>query len=352
MTAVSPRVDGPAPISRALTVGDLEAGRFTAEQLEAYVPQTRAEARALMAAKAAVENPTRRSRAAQREAARHRSTRGAARREVAGRSFTRPRQAVALLALTGVMGAAQATASAGSSPGAEVIAAQATGLLSFVTPSAQPEAASRDNVRPAIEQSLESEPLDDVTVSAAETDARRAEAVAAKVAVLAEQEAAAKAAEEAAAAAAAQAAQDAARAAEEQARATANWPLVAPLVAPVISGFGGRIHPVYGTYRMHTGDDFSIGCGANVAAAAAGKVVESGWGGGYGNRIVIDHGTVDGVAYRTTYNHLSSRTVNVGQTVTTGQSIGLVGTTGTSTGCHLHFEVERNGTLVDPANYL
>ena len=90
MTAVSPRVDGPAPISRALTVGDLEAGRFTAEQLEAYVPQTRAEARALMAAKAAVENPTRRSRAAQREAARHRSTRGAARREAAGRSFTRP----------------------------------------------------------------------------------------------------------------------------------------------------------------------------------------------------------------------------------------------------------------------
>ena len=62
--------------------------------------------------------------------------------------------------------------------------------------------------------------------------------------------------------------------------------------------------------------------------------------------------TVDGVAYRTTYNHLSSRTVNVGQMVTTGQSIGLVGTTGTSTGCHLHFEVERNGTLVDPANYL
>ena len=57
MTAVSPRVDGPAPISRALTVGDLEAGRFTAEQLEAYVPQTRAEARALMAAKAAVDAP-------------------------------------------------------------------------------------------------------------------------------------------------------------------------------------------------------------------------------------------------------------------------------------------------------
>ena len=128
MTAVSPRLDGPAPVSSTLTVGDLEAGRFTAEQLEAYVPQTRAEARALMAAKAAVENPTRRSRAAQREAARHRSTRGAARREVAGRSFTRPRQAVALLALTGVMGAAQATASAGSSPGADVIAAQATGL--------------------------------------------------------------------------------------------------------------------------------------------------------------------------------------------------------------------------------
>jgi murein DD-endopeptidase MepM/ murein hydrolase activator NlpD len=114
------------------------------------------------------------------------------------------------------------------------------------------------------------------------------------------------------------------------------------------SGFGMRYHPVLHYSRMHTGADMRAGHGEPIHACRAGTVVASGWQGGYGNAVVIDHG--GGMA--TLYGHQSSTAVNVGQHVDAGQVIGYVGSTGMSTGPHLHFEVRLGGNPVDPAGYL
>lgn len=116
------------------------------------------------------------------------------------------------------------------------------------------------------------------------------------------------------------------------------------------SGFGYRVNPLTGfAGEMHTGQDFGIACGTEVMAAADGTVTEAGWHPfGGGNRIVVDHGG----GLETTYNHLSSIAVSPGQKVSRGQSIGMSGTTGASTGCHLHFEVLVNGQKVDPLGWL
>ena len=126
-----------------------------------------------------------------------------------------------------------------------------------------------------------------------------------------------------------------------------NGSLSRPVDGYITSGFGYRIHPIYGTRRLHAGTDFGAPCGTPVRAAAPGSVVSAGWGGGYGNRIIVSHGS--GMA--TTYNHLSRYAVR-GGSVSRGQVIGYVGTTGSSTGCHLHFEVRINGTPVNPMGYL
>lgn len=118
----------------------------------------------------------------------------------------------------------------------------------------------------------------------------------------------------------------------------------------ISSPFGWRIHPIFGTRRLHTGTDFAVPCGTPVRAAAAGTVSSAGPAGGYGNRLVISHGIVGGAAVSTTYNHLT-RIVASGQ-VSRGQVVAYSGTTGNSTGCHLHFEVVRNGAYVDPMGYL
>lgn len=123
--------------------------------------------------------------------------------------------------------------------------------------------------------------------------------------------------------------------------------LVTPVRAPISSEFGVRSHPILNYSRLHAGTDFGAGCGAPVYAAAAGEVIQAGWSGGYGNAVVIAHG--DSLA--TTYNHLQSIAVRSGA-VSRGQLIGYVGTTGLSTGCHLHFEVRVNGTPVNPRGYL
>lgn len=120
-----------------------------------------------------------------------------------------------------------------------------------------------------------------------------------------------------------------------------------PVNAPITSGFGMRFHPILHYSRLHTGIDFGAECGAPVYAAASGNVVRAGWSGGYGNQIVIEHGG----SLATTYNHLSSIGVGSGS-VRRGEVIGQVGTTGLSTGCHLHFEVRINGDPVNPAGYL
>jgi murein DD-endopeptidase MepM/ murein hydrolase activator NlpD len=124
-----------------------------------------------------------------------------------------------------------------------------------------------------------------------------------------------------------------------------------PVNAPVSSSFGWRFHPIFHYRRLHTGTDFAAGCGTPVHAAKSGRVVLAGWGGGYGNRVVIDHGLVNGVGLATTYNHLS-RIIKRGGRVQRGQVIAYSGTTGSSTGCHLHFEVLANGNYVNPMNWL
>jgi murein DD-endopeptidase MepM/ murein hydrolase activator NlpD len=116
------------------------------------------------------------------------------------------------------------------------------------------------------------------------------------------------------------------------------WPVNAPLTSP----FGWR----WG--RMHEGIDLGAAYGAPIAAAAAGTVIYAGWLGGYGNLTVIDHG--GGLA--TAYGHQSSIAVSGGEQVAQGQTIGYVGSTGHSTGPHLHFEVRVNGQAVDPLGYL
>lgn len=127
--------------------------------------------------------------------------------------------------------------------------------------------------------------------------------------------------------------------------------LGAPLASMVsVSPFGYRIDPFTGGYgEFHRGRDFAAQCGTDVFAAASGKVTFAGWHPyGGGNRVVIDHGN----GLETTYNHLSSFNVSVGQNVNRGDVIALSGTTGASTGCHLHFEVMVNGQVVEPLGWL
>lgn len=125
-----------------------------------------------------------------------------------------------------------------------------------------------------------------------------------------------------------------------------------PSTAPITSPFGMRFHPILKRWRLHNGTDFGVGCGTPVSAAADGRVVSSAFSTGYGNRVVVDHGDIDGIPLATTYNHLTRRLVQVGSVVRRGQVVGISGTTGLSTGCHLHFEVLDNGSVVDPMGWL
>jgi murein DD-endopeptidase MepM/ murein hydrolase activator NlpD len=121
-----------------------------------------------------------------------------------------------------------------------------------------------------------------------------------------------------------------------------------PVPGEITSGFGSRRHPIFGTLRMHTGVDFSASTGTPVRAAADGVVVVAGERGGYGNTVTLDHGN----ALATLYAHLSRIAVGDGATVTRGSVVGYAGSTGYSTGPHLHFEVRINGNPVDPMKYL
>ncbi|MEH2277235.1 MAG: peptidoglycan DD-metalloendopeptidase family protein [Nostoc sp.] len=121
-----------------------------------------------------------------------------------------------------------------------------------------------------------------------------------------------------------------------------------PSDAPTSSPFGWRIHPILGYRRFHAGLDFAASYGSTIRAADSGRVIFAGWYGGYGRAVIIDHGN----GMTTLYGHTSELYVSEGQAVERGQAIGAVGSTGFSTGPHLHFEVRRNGTPVDPANFL
>ena len=124
--------------------------------------------------------------------------------------------------------------------------------------------------------------------------------------------------------------------------------LSAPVNAPITSNFGWRIHPIYGTRRLHAGTDFGVDEGTPVHAADGGVVVEAGWISGYGYTVIIDHGN----GMSTLYAHNSDVAVSPGQTVSKGQVVSYSGNTGGSTGPHLHFEVRINGEPTDPMGYL
>lgn len=114
---------------------------------------------------------------------------------------------------------------------------------------------------------------------------------------------------------------------------------------PLTSRFGWRVHPIFRTRKLHTGQDYGAPAGAQIRAADHGIVISAGWRGGYGKAILIDHGK--GIV--TLYAHSSAYYVKAGQRVKKGQVIAAVGSTGYSTGPHLHFEVRRNGAPVDPS---
>jgi len=133
-------------------------------------------------------------------------------------------------------------------------------------------------------------------------------------------------------------------------RSLALVPYRKPVVGEVefTSGFGVRSDPFLGRPAMHTGLDFRASTGDPVRVTANGKVVSAGWSGGYGRMVEVDHG--NGLATR--YGHLSEINVKVGETVKIGQVIGAVGSTGRSTGPHLHYETRIDGEAVDPQKFL
>jgi murein DD-endopeptidase MepM/ murein hydrolase activator NlpD len=122
------------------------------------------------------------------------------------------------------------------------------------------------------------------------------------------------------------------------------WPMIGRITSP----FGYRRNPLWGGLSLHTGIDIAGPYGKPISCADSGEVIYSGWWDGYGKAVVIDHGR----GYTTVYGHMSRIYAQVGQKVTKGESIGLVGSTGFSTGPHLHFEIRVNGRPVDPRPYL
>lgn len=121
-----------------------------------------------------------------------------------------------------------------------------------------------------------------------------------------------------------------------------------PMSVPITSGFGSRMHPILGYRRFHAGIDFGASHGSTIRSADSGVVIFSGWYGGYGRSVIIDHG--DGLT--TLYAHASAAYVKEGESVQRGQAIAAVGSTGLSTGPHLHFEVRKHGEPTNPMNYL
>lgn len=116
-----------------------------------------------------------------------------------------------------------------------------------------------------------------------------------------------------------------------------------PVAGPITSRFGMRVHPVTGVYKLHDGIDIGAACGVEIRLPWVGTVTSAGYHGGYGYRVVVDHGGT-----QTAYAHLPGIEVSVGQVLSAGARVGRVGNTGYSTGCHLHWMAWVGGALVDP----
>lgn len=129
---------------------------------------------------------------------------------------------------------------------------------------------------------------------------------------------------------------------------TGRGVMTVPVDAEITSGFGYRMHPILGYQKFHSGLDFGSDSGSTIRSAAAGVVIYAQWYGGYGNTVIVDHGS----GFTTLYGHTEGFYVAEGATVQKGQPIAAVGSTGLSTGPHLHFEVRQNGEPIDPVPYL
>lgn len=120
-----------------------------------------------------------------------------------------------------------------------------------------------------------------------------------------------------------------------------------PVPGPVTATFGWRKPPIPGASSYHQGVDFASPCGTPILASAAGTVTYAGWNGSLGNYVAINHGMIAGNYWSTGYGHQAKVAVHVGQTVSRGQVVGYEGTTGVSTGCHVHYNVFKNGVLIN-----
>ncbi|AXK45484.1 M23 family metallopeptidase [Brachybacterium saurashtrense] len=131
---------------------------------------------------------------------------------------------------------------------------------------------------------------------------------------------------------------------------SSGW--VYPVNSRLNSNFGWRVHPIYGTRKLHAGVDFPVACGTPVGAAHSGRVIARTYNSGAGNKIILSHGIQNGHLITTSYHHLQGFALPVGAQVSAGTTVGYVGNTGGSTGCHLHFEVHEDGNAVNPTNYI
>ena len=168
------------------------------------------------------------------------------------------------------------------------------------------------------------------------------------IAEMLRQRAADRAAQAAAAAAAAQSSSGGGGGSDSYQPVSGSGAMIWPVNGVVTSPYGYRTHPIFGTTIYHSGIDIGVDYGTPVHAADGGVVVEAGWISGYGYAVIIDHGN----GLSTLYGHNQELAVSEGQSVSQGQVIAYAGSTGNSTGPHVHFEVRANGDPVDPSAYL
>ena len=235
---------------------------------------------------------------------------------------------------------AAAATSPGPRPGATAAAA-ATTAAAVEEAAAEGDAASRSEERTA-PAAAEDAAEDEVESTGIEVSVPEPEPVVTEAAAGAE-------GADGAASADGTASAEGADSAEGEAVVGSDSGYIRPSSGPITSGYGGRIHPVLGYYKGHDGVDFGAACGAPVKAAKSGTVVAVEYHHASGNRVKIDHG--NGVV--TGYYHLQGFNTSVGATVAQGDTIGYVGSTGRSTGCHLHFaKMDEAGNYSDPMSLL
>jgi murein DD-endopeptidase MepM/ murein hydrolase activator NlpD len=135
-------------------------------------------------------------------------------------------------------------------------------------------------------------------------------------------------------------------------RGSVNGLFIRPVPGYITSPFGYREHPIYHYWGLHDGTDFGVSCGEGMRAVATGTVIAQYYSSVYGNRLYLSLGQINGKNVTAVYNHATGYRYGVGDRVQQGDVVGWVGSTGWSTGCHLHFTILVNGTAVDPMNWL